>query len=263
MYNDNLSEEIQDSLDVDVDNKSEKVRKYGKKEKKTTFKYSLFFILFLLITFISFIALDEYLTDKQMKKDSSKEENHIDKPKLNDKCEKVKNICDNFIEVLETIQNELMDINDESIETCVKLFDAITKLKPQVKEIKKNLDLESYIEYEIEMIKEICDIIECIIDAWETNNYEKCFNPPGSEMKMYLYNFINSEDLEILRPFDSRRKISDSNIDVSYICPISSIRHPIRHPINPIPDKRLYDPFGINDICRNPVVLPAPLGFNN
>ncbi len=56
MSNDKLSEDIQDSLEVDDD--PEDVRKYGKKKRNKKFKYFLLFIFFLLISFCVFIAFD-------------------------------------------------------------------------------------------------------------------------------------------------------------------------------------------------------------
>ena len=81
-------------------------------------------------------------------------------------------------------------------------------------------------------------------------------------MKDYLQNFLDSDDLEILRPFRKKNKISDSNsnYDVTYIYPKNSISAPINY----VPKERLYNPIPRDYICRNPIpVIPlVPIGLN-
>jgi len=188
MNNDKLSEDIEDSLEVD--DKPEEVRKYGKKKKNKKFRYFLFFILFLLFSFCALIALNKYFTDYQMKKDLSTKEKGIDKSKLL----KIIEIIVKILEFLKDIMNRIMldRIDDEHIKQCIQLnemiktlYDNINKtLKGRKKERVKIISKEELLE----KIKRTNDLIGCIIDYWETNGFEKCFEP-GSGTEAYFYYF--------------------------------------------------------------------------
>jgi len=263
MDDSNLSEEIQEPLEVD--DKPEEVRKYGKKEKKINYKYLLFIVL-LLIGFYIYITLDQFIIDKKIKKDLTKKENNNYKPKRGDEYEKIKEGCDMLIDLLEKIIDSIVDSveKDESLDACLKLLEAIKALLKLVIDVKKNLVFEEYIEFEILLLKEYCDIIKCMLDSWETKFYEKCF-PPGSRIKDYIYNFLNSDELEILKPFKSIFEKSEPNYDVTYIYPRADIT-PIYSNPRSNPSNRLYNPIQRDYICGNinPVIPydPIPIGLN-
>jgi len=185
MSNDKLSEDIQDSLEVD--DEPEEVRKYGKKKKNKKFKYFLVFIFFLLISFCVFIALDIFFIDKQMKKDlSTKEEGREDSNFL-----KIIEIIEKIIEALrKIIENIVLDsIDDEHIKQCIQLNNTIKTLYDNINITlarSQNKSKEELIKELIEETEKTKDLIDCIIDFWETNGYEKCFNPGGGA-EGYIY----------------------------------------------------------------------------
>ena len=197
MYNDKLSHDIQDSLKVN--DKPEEVRKYGKKKKNKKFNYFLLFIFFLIISFCVFIALDIFFINKQMKKDLSTKEKGIDKSK----ALAIIQIIEKILEFLKEIINRFVldKIDDEHIKQCIQLSETIKTLFDMINEDLKRDKSNSKTKLK-EDIKRTKNLIDCIFEYWETNGYEKCFNPGGGT-KDYLYNFQNNRMLvlHLRRPF--------------------------------------------------------------
>ena len=228
MSNDKLSEDIQDSLEVD--DEPEEVRKYGKKKKNKKFKYFLVFIFFLLISFCVFIALDIFFIDKQMKKDlSTKEKGREDLNFL-----KIIEIIEKIIEALrKIIENIVLDsIDDEHIKQCIQLNNTIKTLYDNINITlarSQNKSKEELIKELIEETEKTKDLIDCIIDFWETNGYEKCFNPGGGA-EGYIYYLRNN--------FESKGYTSQKiNLDTSL-----NYDQPKRYSPNVPSGNHLYNP---------------------
>ena len=209
------------------------MRKYGKKINQKKNKYFniiyilLFLFLLLLILFFIYVSLDRYSTYKLMKNDLSKKENRDFQKKLE--------IIEVFKEILEILKRQIEErvldkIEDESLKQCIKLHNSIKVLTDQLNK-KEEEDLN-------EKIKQILELLTEIIEYWDNNGYEKCFNPSSGTKN------------DIALCISSLSSHSPSLYNEPTIYPQISPR------VNPSPDRENFFCPSINQFCSVPGNCP-------
>ncbi len=126
-----------------------------------------------------------------MKKDLSTKEKLTEDSNLL----KIIEIIEKILEVFEIIKNFLVNsIDDEHTKQCIQLYETFKKLNDDIVKTLERGDhnIKEQLIKEIDLTK---DLLDCIIEYWETNGYEKCFNPGSRTIDniYYLRNTLESK----------------------------------------------------------------------